>query len=93
MLLQASRCICSLIRAIQDQHKQNPSSTRSVLVGDDEQLALSTTELGNLKVLSAPILGSWELGLKKLGLKLEMEKLCEYLQRDEFKDRVFKVRP
>jgi hypothetical protein len=93
MLLQASRCICSLISAIQDQHKKNPSSTRAVLVGDDKQLALSATELGNLKVLSAPILGSWELGLKKLGWKLEMEKLCEYLQRDEFKDRVLKVRP
>jgi hypothetical protein len=27
----------------------------------------------------------------QLGVKLEMENLCAYLSRDEFKDRVFKV--
>jgi hypothetical protein len=44
-----------------------------------------------VRVLSAPMLGSWDLNLKNVGGKLDMGRLCEYLSSKKFESKVVKV--
>eukprot|EP00960_Hanusia_phi_P028577 747479-Hanusia_phi.AAC.4 len=60
-----------------------------------------------VRILSAPLLGSWNINLKsknpflpsgpnifsfpEAGIKLNMQALCEFLQQSMFEDRVYKV--
>jgi len=89
MLLAVNRCICEAITNISAQNMQH--NMPSVIRGDIEFQHRALAQLGDIRVLSAHILGSWNLDLRSVGAKLDMGNLCDFLAGERFGDRVFKV--
>jgi len=90
MLLEANRCIAEEIKQIYNTSKLHPE-TPPVFLQRPEVAEAAMASTNSVKILSAPILGSWDMNLKSVNAKLNMENLCEYLKGQEFADRVFRV--
>uniref|UniRef100_A0A7S0F1Y4 Uncharacterized protein n=1 Tax=Hanusia phi TaxID=3032 RepID=A0A7S0F1Y4_9CRYP len=89
MLEDANQCLASFIRHIDNYHRM--SGNQSVWRLSPMQSAKAISCLDEVRILSAPLLGSWNINLKKAGIKLNMQALCEFLQQSMFEDRVYKV--
>eukprot|EP00277_Geminigera_cryophila_P003922 CAMPEP_0179431410 /NCGR_PEP_ID=MMETSP0799-20121207/16305_1 /TAXON_ID=46947 /ORGANISM="Geminigera cryophila, Strain CCMP2564" /LENGTH=628 /DNA_ID=CAMNT_0021208323 /DNA_START=186 /DNA_END=2073 /DNA_ORIENTATION=+ len=89
MLLAVNSCICQAIANI-SAHNMRHNLPR-VIRGDAQRQEEALSHLAHIRVLSAHILGSWNVDLRSVGAKLDMGNLCEFLAGDRFGDRVFKV--
>jgi len=89
MLLAVNSCICQAIANI-SAHNMRHNLPR-VIRGDARRQEEALSHLAHIRVLSAHILGSWNVDLRSVGAKLDMGNLCEFLAGDRFGDRVFKV--
>eukprot|EP00286_Rhodomonas_abbreviata_P026952 CAMPEP_0181296974 /NCGR_PEP_ID=MMETSP1101-20121128/4987_1 /TAXON_ID=46948 /ORGANISM="Rhodomonas abbreviata, Strain Caron Lab Isolate" /LENGTH=654 /DNA_ID=CAMNT_0023401869 /DNA_START=232 /DNA_END=2193 /DNA_ORIENTATION=+ len=83
MLEAANQCVANVIRYVYDNCTRNIFRPRW-----QEQAA---QHLGQVGVLSAPLVGSWDLRLARQGMKMHMSNLCDFLSGEEFADRVYKV--
>lgn len=91
MLREANMCISDNIRQIYHNSLAHAEVPPIFLQGHEfAKAALASPN--QVKILSAPILGSWDMNLKSVNAKLNMENLCEYLKGETFADRVFKVK-
>mmetsp|Transcript_31608 Transcript_31608/g.49517 ORF Transcript_31608/g.49517 Transcript_31608/m.49517 type:complete len:214 (+) Transcript_31608:1641-2282(+) len=90
MLLSANKCISAAIRQIYDMSTTHPN-TPPIFRGGPDAVQEAVNRLGKVKILSAPILGSWDSNLKAVNAKLDIGQLCEYLSSEKFSDKVFKV--
>ena len=89
MLIMVNETICHAVRQISESNMAQ--NIPGVIRGDAALQKEVLSELPNIKVLSAHILGSWNLDLRSVGVKLDMGNLCEFLSGERFCDRVFKV--
>jgi len=92
MLVAVNECICSAICDISVSNVAR--GLPSIIRGDaalQKQAIEHLSDLRNLHVISAHILGSWTLDWRALGLSLDMGALCAFLAGERFSDRVFKV--
>uniref|UniRef100_A0A7S0Y0T7 Uncharacterized protein n=1 Tax=Hemiselmis andersenii TaxID=464988 RepID=A0A7S0Y0T7_HEMAN len=86
MLVEANKCIADVIKHIMDLP---PTAGHQPLLHAGPPPPDQMQE--QVRVLSAPMLGSWDLNLKAAGGKLDMSRLCEYLSGPKFAYKVVKV--
>mmetsp|Transcript_28303 Transcript_28303/g.44144 ORF Transcript_28303/g.44144 Transcript_28303/m.44144 type:complete len:594 (-) Transcript_28303:449-2230(-) len=88
MLVKANQTVSEAIRHIHKMHVASPDAISPVFREGKEEHGDSQ---GQVKVLSAPLLGSWDLNLKRQGAKLHLAHLCEFLSQESTADRVMKA--